>query len=191
MSLFRRGRANEHSSLIEQLLPVDLLMRMLGFVNIPDQLQLAACSTMLEKLLFEDCTSLWETIDLSFHASWEQQGNLTDSVLANLLVKVNARNLTKSLDIRGCRNIEGRGLKPLRFSRVLEQVRFGCLAEFHPLDEHAIVGVLRTISRTISFTSRSNPLETLLSLSSSYMIFVLESTSEPLSTIFRALAANA
>ena len=48
--------------------------------------------------------------------------DITDNQLSALLVKINAKENTRSISLIGCRDITGRGLVPLSGSRVLENI---------------------------------------------------------------------
>ena len=105
-------------SMLERL-SVDLMVHILEFVELPERLRLSMCSTKLLKVITTECTPLW--VDIVFY-SLKHATSLTDDMLAALLTRVNARNVTKYLDLDGCSKIDGRGLAPLRHSRVLERV---------------------------------------------------------------------
>jgi len=91
------GRKPPARSMIEQL-PADVMTRILGFVKLPERLQLARSSSILLKLITKDCTELWTTVDLS-SVSEEKRRLLTDPMLAGLLTRVNARDVTRDLNL--------------------------------------------------------------------------------------------
>jgi hypothetical protein len=136
------------TSMIERL-PPDLMTKILEFVDLQERLQPASCSTTLLKLITRDCTTLWEVIDFHPHAPWRPidrtqsqiRHALTDDMLAALLKRVNAQNMTKYLSIQCCPNIRGGGLLPLRHSSVLERVN---LHNTHSIRENEVMDILRT-----------------------------------------------
>jgi hypothetical protein len=101
-------------------LPADLMVHVLEFVERPERLRLSMCSTILLKLITRECTPLW--VSIVFY-SLTHATSLTDDMLAALLTRVNASNVTKYLDLDGCSEIRGVGLvAPLRHLRVFERV---------------------------------------------------------------------
>jgi len=107
------------ASPIELVLP-DVIVHILEFgVTLPERLKLAQCSHALDTLITTACPELWKEIDLS------NNGNeITDHMLARLLERVNARAVTKSLDLSSCRGITGASLEPLRDSKFSSTLSF-------------------------------------------------------------------
>lgn len=132
---------------MEQL-PPDLMVRVLEFVDLPERLQLSMCSTTILKFITEDCAPLWFEI---VFCSLQHAASLTDEMLAALLKRVDARNVTKYVDLDGCSEIRGTGLAPLRHSPVLERLDLRTGAgdteddNMYHLDETAVVDTLRTM----------------------------------------------
>ena len=110
--LTRIGRKRAASASMMEQLPADIMMRILNFVELPDRLQLSSSSNIINKLIMQDCSALWVTIDLS-PLFYKVQQRLSDDMLAGLLTRVNARNVTKTLILRYCSSIKGQGLNPL------------------------------------------------------------------------------
>jgi len=106
----------EHgSSMLEQLAP-ELVVRVLGFMDIRDRVQLAGCNTRLQKRVHQDCPQAWSVITFCNVKGCQR---LTDGHLSKLLTRVNAKEVTTKLNLIGCKEIRGHGLAPLRFSTVL------------------------------------------------------------------------
>jgi hypothetical protein len=82
-------------------------------------------NTVLNRLIMNECTKLWETIDFSGYSEKRRDG-LTDEMLAGLPIRVNARYVTKNLILRDCKNVQGKGLEPLCDSMMLERVDISC-----------------------------------------------------------------
>lgn len=114
---------NSSTSMVETL-PVDILTRILEFSFVPDCLNLARCNTSLLKKVTKDCTSLWVDICFYYDIAQEDKRNrvMNDEMLAALLTRVDAINVTKSLNLEVCHAIKGHGLEPLRGSRIVERV---------------------------------------------------------------------
>jgi hypothetical protein len=75
----------------------------------------------MQQHVFRDGSEAWETIGLAHCRLYMYCRNLSDFQLSRLLIRVNAREVSKTLNISGCRNIYGFGLTSLRGSRVLEK----------------------------------------------------------------------
>ena len=143
-TLTRSRRKYATASMLEQL-PLELLTRVLEFSDLPERLQLSRCSKMLLKTITKDCKSLWIEIDFRSVRGHE---HLTDEMLEALLIRVNARDVTKRLCLYQCSSIRnGRGLTPLRHSRVLEQVGLdtGCPIPNIREMEREVLRILRTV----------------------------------------------
>lgn len=113
----------QETDMMEQL-PLDVMVRILDYMDIPTRLKLARCSLTLQRRVYRDCSQAWVSIRF-----WELRSpylkcllRFTDYHLSRLLVRVNARDVTKNLNLMGCCCIRGSGLTPLRNSRVLERV---------------------------------------------------------------------
>lgn len=105
---------------MEQLLP-EVMADVLLFLVLSDRVQLASCSKSLQQRVYRDCSKAWEEIIFQIE-QWIGCPRLTDLQLSHFLIQVNARNVTKTLDLSYCRSIRGSGLIPLRNSRVLERI---------------------------------------------------------------------
>jgi hypothetical protein len=73
----------------------------------------------MQQHVFRDGSEAWETIGLAHCRPYCR--NLSKFQLSRLLIQVNACEVSKTLNISGCRNIYGFGLTSLRGSRVLEK----------------------------------------------------------------------
>ena len=114
---------------MEQL-PTETLVHILGFLDVPSRLQLARGNQALRRKIYRDCAQAWVEFKPCTH---EFDERFTDLDLSRLLTRVNAREVTKSLDLQSCNRISGSGLMPLRNSRVLERVDLrGTAAEQNP-----------------------------------------------------------
>lgn len=101
------------------------MIRINEFLRLPDRVRLAGSSRLLQQLVFRDCTPLWREIDFSCLAP-RAKAFLTDERLSSLLVRVNARTVTRSFNLSGCRQLRGTCLEPLRGSEVLEEIKLQC-----------------------------------------------------------------
>lgn len=99
-------------------LPVDALAHVLEFLDIPARIKLARCNRAFERKVYRECLQAWKTI----HNFGPFRERLKDAQLAQLLTRVNARDVTVKLDISSCRNVRGPGLMPIQNSYVLETV---------------------------------------------------------------------
>ncbi len=125
---------------IDQL-PPEILARTFFFLRVSDRVKLASCSKTTQRRVYRQCSEIWETI--SFHGHTTGDDRLTDYQLSKLLVRVNAREITKALNLSFLSNIHGQGLAPLRYSRVLERIDIvGTGAENNPMP---ILQTLRTM----------------------------------------------
>lgn len=130
-----------------ELLPSDVLSHVIGFSVgpcVPRILRVARCSKTLYHTVINDCPMLWE--EMVFHESnGTAHHRLTDDMLAALLRRVDARRVTKKLDLSGCARLVGTGLEPLRHSRVLESVdlRTRCVGEVVDALEKIVLDILK------------------------------------------------
>lgn len=139
----RSGQKQAAASIIEKL-PSDVMVSIMGFVALHVRVRFASCSARLQKLLYQDCVPLW--IDINFGDVRDQMKlRLTDEMLASLLTRVNARNITQTLNLVHCQNIRGTGLEPLSDSRVLEKVYLQQEGGDGMLDESIAVRILRSM----------------------------------------------
>lgn len=149
MATRTRSRSRfENASRMEQL-PVDVLVGVLEFSTLAERIQLGRCSKILLNTISKDFTLLWVEINL------EGAVNLTDNMLEALLTRVNARSVTKNINLAGCSSlVDGNCLAPLRSSHVLERVNIctGCPLRVVNEFERDALKVLRT---SIPFRLRS------------------------------------
>lgn len=117
--------------MMEQL-PTEVMTHFMEFMDIPTRVKLAGCNTTLQRRVFRECSQAWLEIDFaSLDRAFRER--LTDLDLSRLLTRVNAREVTTFLYLCGCAKIEGQGLTPLQFSRVLRGVNLlGTGADEHP-----------------------------------------------------------
>jgi len=121
---------NERSIMEE--LPTETMVHILDFADIPTRLQLARCNLSLQRRVYHECQQAWLVVDFS-HIKDTSRECLTDEQLSRLLVRFDARNVTRKLNLESCSDIYGSGLAPLRHSRVLEQVVLrGTFAKYRP-----------------------------------------------------------
>ena len=104
--------------MLEQLAP-ELMVKILLFMDVPARVQLSRSNTHLQTKVFHECPQAWQSISFR-HVKAEYRDRLSDGDLSKLLKKVNAREVTATLDLCGCKEIRGPGLTPLRHSRILE-----------------------------------------------------------------------
>jgi hypothetical protein len=102
-------------NMLEEL-PIDIMVKVLDFTDLTTKVKLAGCNSTLQNRVYRECSLAWQSIRFPLSRI------LTDENVSRLLTRVNAREVTKSLDLSFCPSIEGRGLLPLRNSRVLETV---------------------------------------------------------------------
>lgn len=101
-------------------IPDDVTRCLLTSLSLSSLVKLSVCSKTLAESVYSR-SYLWEKIDLET-LSYRQRQALNDRSLHRLLKAVNAKEVTKSLSIRYCTNIQGFGLEPLRGSHVLEEL---------------------------------------------------------------------
>ena len=109
-----------HENSMMETLPVDALSHSLLFMDIPTRIKLASLNKTMQRRVYEECKQAWATIDS--YSLYPFQESLSDLDLSRLLEKVNAREITKILDLYHCEKLRGNGLTPLRNSRVSETV---------------------------------------------------------------------
>lgn len=109
------------NSMLEQL-PVEIMVELLHFMDLPSRLKLARCNSALSRQILRESLGAWEIIDCFELLGPSSRKVMTDNDLSSLLTRVNAREVTKGLVLDGCRSILGSGLSPLRLSTVLEYV---------------------------------------------------------------------
>jgi hypothetical protein len=66
-------------SMMEQL-PVEIMTEVLDFAQQPGRLRVSMGNTVLNRLIMNECTKLWETIDFSGYSEKRRDG-LTDEML--------------------------------------------------------------------------------------------------------------
>lgn len=138
------NRNNQATSPFEQL-PVDVLTNVLEYMNLAERIQLFQLNTTILRRVSRECTTLWENISLR-GCSDEQVEAITDQQFSALLVRVDARHVTKWLELYDDLiqwmppNFLGPALEPLRHSRVLEYVSIAG----HELNTEVVYGILRT-----------------------------------------------
>lgn len=108
------------SSMMEQL-PVDIMTNIVDVLDIPSRVKLARCNQALQQRVYRDCSKAWVRV---FFSAMDRTARkrLSDVDLARLLIRFNAREVTRGLSLINCRAIMGAGLKPLRHSRVLRNI---------------------------------------------------------------------
>jgi len=132
-----------------QLIPEELLKKILQYSDLPSLVLLAATSRAYRRFVFRDCPYLWTDIDFGKVPLAER---LTDECLAALLTNVNARKVTTILSLMGCAAVRGRGLEPLCESRKLQQIELRRTREEVEtigetgLDDDFVVGVLLSMA---------------------------------------------
>ncbi len=136
--------ARENAESLDKL-PSDVMVRLNEFLELPDRVRLASSNKTLQKLVFQECIPLWRDIDFSKMAGRNGLGRLTDDSLARLLIRVNARIVTRNLNLKYCKNVRGTGIAPLTCSPALETIDLRQLEYDRRSDEHLIVPILRTM----------------------------------------------
>ena len=71
----------------------------------------------------------WGTLDF-VDVEKSLASKLTDDDIGAILLCIDAKNKLKRLNLTHCYNVVGRGLEPLRFSAVLEQIDLGLVRTF-------------------------------------------------------------
>jgi hypothetical protein len=126
--------------MIEKL-PVDLMVRINQFLELPDRIRLASCNKQLQTLVYQECSPLWCDIDFSRVDYYKARQHLTDAMLSSLLTRVNAKTVTKSLNVDLCTELIGTGLEPLKESATLEKI----IMRLVRMREDVFIPALRTI----------------------------------------------
>lgn len=98
--------------------PVETLTHILKFLSICSRVKLASCNHTLQQQIYRECAGAWISIEFDFL----ENVRLGDLDLSRLLTRINARQVTKVLNLQCCDNVRGSGLAPLRSSRVLETI---------------------------------------------------------------------
>ena len=102
-------------------LPTDAFQIICEYADLRSVIRVASCSRCLQQLVYQGCKTLW--MDLDFQkVAHKYASKITDHSLRRLLERINAREITTSLSVRGCESIKGHGLEPLRYSNVLETI---------------------------------------------------------------------
>jgi hypothetical protein len=120
-------------------IPADVMVRMVRisiFPKLPCRTLLASTNKPLQKLIFQYCIPLWREInvpDLPYTAT----RIFTDDMLSSLLIRVNAKSVTRTISVKDCKYIRGTALEPLRGSQVLEFSR--------GIDLDTVLPILRTM----------------------------------------------
>lgn len=113
MSLLLSIAGDDNAVTNIRMIPVDLMVHIDSFMEISDRVRLAATSKPVRKFIYEVCVPLWEDIDLSkVSYQYEVRDQLNDERLASLLIQVNARTVTRSLNLDSV-NVRGTGILPL------------------------------------------------------------------------------
>lgn len=111
-----------------------MVMEYLVPMTLPETLALASMNRSLRNFIYKDCGKiLWK--DLIFHDQYNKrpvlipsvlEGRFTDDDLHRLLENINAKEVTRCIQIKICESMNGEGLTPIAGSSVLEKlvVRF-------------------------------------------------------------------
>jgi len=108
-----------------EYLPSDVMVNILTYMGIPSRVKLAGCNKNLRKRVFEECNQAWVEILFYTKQTWADSGvniHLTDFQLHSLLTRVNAWQVTRTLDLGGCGRITSRSLVSLTRSPVLQVI---------------------------------------------------------------------
>lgn len=118
-----RARSNKHQQqkMIEQLSVEIMAEGVIKFMDIPTRLKLASCNSLLKRRVYQDCRPAWRHISF-LPVDRALSERLTDDDLSTLLTRVNAVDVTQTLDLQGCWKLEGSGFIPFPESRSLEYV---------------------------------------------------------------------
>ena len=128
---------------IDQL-PPEILARTFSFSVFEIALSLPVAARLHNGAFTESAVRFGSTIRFSWRILvFTGDDRLTDYQLSQLLVRINAREITKELNLSLVSHIHGQGLAPLRHSRVLERIDLvGTGAEKNPMP---ILQTLRTM----------------------------------------------
>ena len=111
-------------------LPNETLSYAASFLARPSRVLFAIviCNWFDDELLIQDILGNCEVLDFG-----EIEGSLaskiTDNLLEDMLLRIDADAVLKKLKLAGCVNITGSGLYPLHGSAVVEQIDLGLVAE--------------------------------------------------------------
>ena len=108
--------ANGHASSFLERIPAEILALVLRHLDMRTLCLLGACSSGMQHRVYVEDERLWHRIDFA------PVPRLVDSALAAVLRRCNAREVTRSISLRGCTGFSGAGLAPLRSSAALELV---------------------------------------------------------------------
>jgi hypothetical protein len=122
VQLLNEEESASRNECVLEIIPADVMVRMVRismFLKLPCRIRLASTSKPLQKLLFQVCIPLWREInatDLPYTAT----RIVTDDMLSSLVIRVNAKSVTRTINVKDCKYIRGTALEPLRGSQVLE-----------------------------------------------------------------------
>jgi hypothetical protein len=85
-------------------IPADVMLRISMFLELPFRIRLASSSKPLQKLIFQDCIPLWHEINFS-DLPYKAARILTDEMLSSLLIRVNAKSVTRTVSVQDCKGI--------------------------------------------------------------------------------------
>ena len=136
------GNERHEFNMVEEL-PVEVLARTLGCMDIASRVKLASCNKALQTRVYRDCAQAWRSILFQQHVPESYRSRLTDYQLSTLLTRVNARDVTTLLYLTDCDQIRGPGLAPLRNSSLLRDIDLrGTAADENPIP---FLTILRTM----------------------------------------------
>ena len=136
------GESRNEECVLENI-PVDIMVRISIFLKLSCRIRLASTSKTLQKLIFQDCVPLWREINFK-DLPYPKKQSLTDEMLASLLIRVNAKSVTRTINLTRCGGIQGTGLEPLRGSEVLETLDM-TEAYQQRIDLDTVLSILRTM----------------------------------------------
>jgi hypothetical protein len=87
-----------HTSIIESM-PSDIIVKILEYAELRATVLLASRSNVMHNIVFQHRESSWVNIDFDGHSAISRPMRPTDTMLASLLVRVNARKITQSLTL--------------------------------------------------------------------------------------------
>jgi len=115
----RSNQKHATTSMVERL-PSEVMVQVLEFLELPAKVRFANLNKLLMRRVHQECCQLWAEVDIGGTA--KMKAYLTDELLAKFLTRIDAKNVTKSLNLEACSAIHGIGLLPLRCSRKLERI---------------------------------------------------------------------
>lgn len=133
-----------HASLIESM-PSDIIVKILEYAELRATVLLASRSNVMQNIVFQQCESSWVNIDFDGHSAISRPMRLTDTMLASLLVRVNARKITQSLTLFRTEKLRGFGLAPLILSQKLQSLRLDPREANDAFDTSIVLPILRTM----------------------------------------------